>query len=139
MAGSSAGFNSLAPSEIALSWTTDDLTVASFEVRRAEEGGDPAPVATQTAQTFRDTGLAEGTTYLYEVRAFDGQEFSEPSDQLGGRSVAAATMEAYERHASLSGAGELASGAPGRATVPTLQARYGLTTEALLNAVASLS
>jgi hypothetical protein len=75
--------NGVSDSEVDLSWTTDDLTVTSFEVQRAEEGAedDFAPIADPTARTFRDTGLAEGTTYLYQVRAFDGQEFSEPSDQ----------------------------------------------------------
>jgi hypothetical protein len=73
--------NGFSDSEIELSWTTDDLTVTSFEVQRAEEGEDFAPIADPTAPTFRDTGLAEGRTYLYQVRAFDGQEFSEPSDQ----------------------------------------------------------
>ena len=73
--------NGRSDSEIELSWTTDDLTVTSFEVQRAEEDGDFAPIADPAAQTFRDLGLAEGTTYLYQVRAFDGQEFSEPSDQ----------------------------------------------------------
>jgi hypothetical protein len=73
--------NGVSDSEIELSWTTDDLSVTSFEVQRAEEGAeeDFVPIADSTAQTLRDTGLAEGTTYLYQVRAFDGQEFSEPS------------------------------------------------------------
>jgi hypothetical protein len=74
--------NGVSDSQIELSWTTDDPTVTSFEIQRAEEGveGDFAPIADSTAPTFRDTGRAEGTTYVYQVRAFDGQEFSEPSD-----------------------------------------------------------
>jgi hypothetical protein len=75
--------NGVSDSAIDLSWTTDDLTVTSFEVQRAEEGTeeDFAPIVDTTAQTFRDTGREEGTTYVYQVRAFDGQELSEPSNQ----------------------------------------------------------
>lgn len=79
-------------SAIELSWTTDEPAVRSFQVERVEEGteDDFAPIADPTAQTYQDTGREEGTTYLYQVRAFDGQEFSEPSDQIAATTFPAA-------------------------------------------------
>ena len=75
------GANAVSDSEIDLSWTNNELAVINFQVQRAEEDEDFAPISEPTGQTFQDTGLEEGTTYLYQVRAFDGEEFSEPSNQ----------------------------------------------------------
>lgn len=56
-----------------LAWTasTDDVGVTGYRVRR-----DGTVVATVTATSFTDTGLAEGTTYRYTVEASDGPNTS---------------------------------------------------------------
>jgi Fibronectin type III domain len=81
--------NAVDESEIVLSWTSSDLAVTGFQVQRIEEGaaGNFVTIANPTGQTFRDTGLEEGTTYLYQVRAVDGQETSEPSNQTSATTL----------------------------------------------------
>ena len=76
-------------SEIELLWTNDDPSIVRFEVQRAEEAAedDFATVGETTGLLFRDSGLQEGTTYLYQVRAFDGQEVSELSDQTSATTL----------------------------------------------------
>ena len=55
-------------SAVALQWTasTDNSGVAGYRVYRGD-----VLVATTTSLAYTDTGLAAGTTYAYEVRAFD--------------------------------------------------------------------
>lgn len=73
--------NAVSDSEIDLSWTDTEPAVTSFQVERAREGEDFAAISNPTGPTFQDTGLEAGTTFLYQVRALVGQEFSEPSNQ----------------------------------------------------------
>ena len=65
-----AGFSAttVSVSQINLTWTpsTDNIGVAGYRVYR-----NGAQVATTTSTTYPDTGLASGTTYTYNVAAFD--------------------------------------------------------------------
>ncbi len=58
----------LSQTEIALTWkaSTDNAGVTGYNVYR-----DGAPLATVTATSFTDSGLAPNTTYDYTVQAFD--------------------------------------------------------------------
>ncbi len=62
-------------SQINLSWTasTSSLGVANYIVERCEGAGctNFTQIATPTATTYSDTGLASGTSYSYEVQAKD--------------------------------------------------------------------
>jgi chitodextrinase len=66
-----AGVTASSPfgTEMQLSWnaTTDDFGVAGYKLFR-----DGTEIADLTGTSFMDTGLTPGTTYRYEVRAYDG-------------------------------------------------------------------
>ena len=63
------------PTQINLGWTasTDNVGVTGYRVERCQGGGctNFAQIATPTATTYGDTGLAPSTTYRYRVRAVD--------------------------------------------------------------------
>src|SRR5262249_20338859 len=76
--------------QINLGWgaATDDVGVTGYRVERCAGAGCSAfaQIATPTATSFSDTGLAAGTSYSYQVRASDA------AGNLGGYSnVASAT------------------------------------------------
>ena len=62
-------------SQINLSWTasTSSLGLANYVVQRCQGVGcaNFAQIATPTATTYTDTGLASGTSYSYQVEAVD--------------------------------------------------------------------
>ena len=65
---------------VTLSWSpsTDDTGVAGYEIYR-----DGAKVGTSTITTYKDSGLTAGTTYKYQVRAYDSStNFSAFSTQI---------------------------------------------------------
>ena len=72
-----AGLSATAASatQINLAWTasTDNVAVTGYRVERCQGAGCSsfAQIATPTAASFADTGLTEGTTYRYRVRATD--------------------------------------------------------------------
>ena len=70
LTGTAAG-----PTQINLGWTasTDNVGVAGYQVERCQGAGctNFAQIATPTATTYGDTGLAASTTYRYRVRAVD--------------------------------------------------------------------
>ncbi|MEP7305203.1 MAG: LamG-like jellyroll fold domain-containing protein, partial [Acidobacteriota bacterium] len=76
-----------------VSWTfsTDNVSVTGYRVERCQGVSCTTfvPIATTTAASYSDIGLATGTTYRYRVRAVD------PSGNLSGYSnVATATTMA---------------------------------------------
>lgn len=60
-------------SQINLSWTasTDAVGVTNYLVERALGAGSFAQIGTSVTATYSSTGLAESTTYRYQVRATD--------------------------------------------------------------------
>jgi hypothetical protein len=60
-------------SQINLSWqaSTDAVGVKSYDVFRSEKNKDAAKVATVATTSYGDTGLKNGTTYIYYVVARD--------------------------------------------------------------------
>ncbi len=66
--------SAVSSSEVDLTWSasTDDVAVASYEVRRSTDGGASFVTAgTTTTAGFADLGLTGGTTYTYRVTARD--------------------------------------------------------------------
>ena len=82
-----------APTQIDLSWTasTDNVGVTGYRVERCQGASctNFAQVATPTATSFSDTGLAPSTTYRYQVRAVDAA-----GNLSGYSSIATATTPA---------------------------------------------
>ena len=69
---------------VSLTWTNTDPAVTGFRIERAPEDGAfvaiPAPADLSAASATDTSGLQEGVTFIYRVRALLGQEASEPSD-----------------------------------------------------------
>jgi len=78
----------VSPSQINLSWTasTDNVGVVGYRVFR-----DTVQVATSTATSYVNPGLAASTTYTYTVAAFDAA-----GNVSGQSSPAAATTQALD-------------------------------------------
>lgn len=72
-APSSLSATAMSASRIDLSWTasTDAVGVTNYLVERALGAGSFAQIGTSATTTYSDTGLAESTTYRYQVRATD--------------------------------------------------------------------
>ena len=72
---------------IALNWTVSTSTdVTEQRVYRGTTNGGPYPtlvttIINNTTSTYTDTGLINGTTYYYVVRAYDGTQESVNSNQ----------------------------------------------------------
>jgi glycosidase len=64
---------SASPAGIELEWdAVVDPTLHGYEVRRGDEPGGPyVTVGSSSGTSFTDTGVVEGTTYVYVVRAVD--------------------------------------------------------------------
>jgi hypothetical protein len=69
---------------VSLTWTNTDPAVTDFQIERAPEDGDfaaiPAPADLSTGGATDASGLQEGVTFLYRVRALLRQQASEFSD-----------------------------------------------------------
>ena len=73
-------------SQINLGWTDASANETGFQVERKNgAGGTYAPIGTAAANAtaYTDTGLAEGTTYFYRVRAVNGAGNSAYSNDAG--------------------------------------------------------
>jgi hypothetical protein len=68
---------------IDVTWT-DTGAVNSYSVERKTGSADFAVVASPAAGVlvFHDTGLTSGTTYVYRMRAYDGNAFSEYTGEV---------------------------------------------------------
>jgi len=79
--------------QINLSWTvsTDNVGVTGYRVERCQGAGcsNFAEIATPTAATFNDTGLAASTSYSYRVRATDAAGNLSTYSSTGTASTAA--------------------------------------------------
>ena len=70
--------------QVILHWTASS-GAASYDVYRVTDSGseNPTPIATGVTGTrFTDTGLANGTTYFYEVAAVNSLGTSSPSPEV---------------------------------------------------------
>jgi len=83
-APSGLGATAISSSQIDLAWTAanDNVGVTGYRVERCTPAGCSsfAQIATPTATSYSDTGLAAGTSYSYRVRAADA------AGNLGGYS-----------------------------------------------------
>ena len=69
---------------VLLTWTNTEPAATGFQIERAPEDGNfaaiPAPANLSPAGTTDASGLHEGVTFIYRVRALVDQDTSEPSD-----------------------------------------------------------
>jgi hypothetical protein len=81
-------------SQIALAWTaaTDDVGVTGYRVERCQGATCTifAQIATPTAVSFGDSGLAASTAYRYRVRATDAVGNLSPYSNIASATTAAA-------------------------------------------------
>src|SRR5262249_33701489 len=73
-----------AAAQLTASWTDNSAGLAAFEItRRAENEFDFSSIATVPAgsQSYVDSGVLEGVTYCYRVRAYTDAGQSADSDQ----------------------------------------------------------
>jgi hypothetical protein len=81
-------------SQINLSWTDQSTNETGFQVeRKTGAGGTYAQIATAAANTttYSDSGLAEGTTYVYRVRAVNSIDNSAYSNEASGATPSSGT------------------------------------------------
>ncbi|NLN76457.1 MAG: hypothetical protein GX139_09105 [Armatimonadetes bacterium] len=80
-------------SSIALAWnaSTDNIGVSGYRVYR-----NGTQVGTATGTTYNDTGLANNTTYTYQVDAYDGKpNYSGKSNSVQGTTVAVVFQDGF--------------------------------------------
>jgi Fibronectin type III domain len=69
---------------VSLTWINTDPAATDFRIERSSDGGEfaaiPAPADLSPAGATDASGLQEGVTYIYRVRARLGGEVSEPSE-----------------------------------------------------------
>lgn len=85
---------SASASRIELDWTDHASDESGFKIARATASGGPyTHVATVAADvgSYADTGLIDGTSYYYRVRAFNAAGDSAPSDENATTPLAAPT------------------------------------------------
>ncbi len=78
------GAASVSSSQIDLSWTDNSSSEDGFSIERKEEAaGTWSEIGTVSANvtTYPDTGLEDGTTYYYRVRAYKGTQYSGYSNE----------------------------------------------------------
>jgi hypothetical protein len=90
-----------------LSWSpsTDDVGVASYEISRSHDAGEPAAIGSTPSAScspsscsFADTTVAPSTTYSYAIVALDAAgNRSDPSAPVTITTAAAPTTETLER------------------------------------------
>lgn len=76
---------SLDYSQVSLGWSDNASNETSFQVERSENGGASftsiASVPANTT-TFQDTTVMNGSSYIYQVRAYNGSSASDPSNTV---------------------------------------------------------
>lgn len=76
---------SLTYSHVSLGWTDNASLETSFQVERSSDNGASfSSIAFLPSDTtvFQDTSVAEGSEYIYRVRAMNGSSSSEPSNEV---------------------------------------------------------
>jgi len=88
---------------IALAWTDNSSDEDGFKIERKISGGNFSEIATpgSNVNSFNDTGLSAGTTYVYRVRAYKSALNSSYSNEVtattgGGPALAIADVSASE-------------------------------------------
>jgi hypothetical protein len=95
---------------IALNWTvSSSADVTQQRVYRSTTSGGPytlvTTVANNTTTTYTDTGLTNGTTYYYVLRAFDGTQESANSAQASAVPVASTQVRQIIKGTGTTGTG----------------------------------
>jgi hypothetical protein len=102
---------------IDLAWTVSTATdVTQQRVYRSTTTGGPYTLVTtftnNTTTTFTNTGLTNGTTYFYVIRAFDGTQESANSTQVSAVPASNAVFHMHNETSALSAARQLRQTGP---------------------------
>ncbi|MBI3608871.1 MAG: hypothetical protein HY207_12965 [Nitrospirae bacterium] len=102
---------------INLAWTVSTATdVTQQRVYRSTTSGGPYSLVTtfanNTTTTYTDTGLTNGTTYYYVIRAFDGTQESANSTQVSAVPASNAVFHMHNETSALSAARQLRQTGP---------------------------
>lgn len=74
--------------QVTLSWTASSGATVYVVLRATKAGGPYSEIATTTATSYTDTGLADGTTYYYVIQAADAAGASGDSTESSGTPTA---------------------------------------------------
>jgi hypothetical protein len=84
LAAPSALIATIQGSGVQLAWKDNDSSAKGYYVLRSTDGGATfsriATLTTSTASSYTDRAVVSGTTYAYEVQAFDGTRISAASN-----------------------------------------------------------
>jgi len=92
-------------SQINLAWTQNSSDETGFKIeRKTGAGGTYAQIATVGANvtSYSNTGLAQGTTYFYQVRAYNGSGNSAYTDEASATTQSAPVNLALNKPAAAS-------------------------------------
>src|SRR5882724_4393894 len=81
---STLNYTEATAAQLTLTWTDNSTNESGFKIeRKTDTAGIYAQVATVgvNATSYSDVNLATGTTYCYQVRAFNSAEISAPSNE----------------------------------------------------------
>ena len=95
----------ISTSEIDLSWNNNSAGATSNLIERSDDGGSTftqIASVSGTASTYNDTGLTEGFTYQYRVRAQDAGGFSGYTDSVQATTLPGRPQQSG-RHAQAAG------------------------------------
>ena len=120
-----------------LAWDDVSDNEIGFKVERRLSGGTFAQVATPGTNTtsYVDTGLADGTTYCYQVRAYNAAGDSAPSNEACGTTPISAPQN-FTLNVNKSGSGDGTVNGPGISCGSDCFEAYSSGTAVTLTAVA---
>ena len=105
-----SSFSQASFSRIDLSWQDNSTNETGFIVQRRRVGwGFWAEIERTTANvtTFSESGLFPGTTYVYRVQAYNGDEISAFSNEVEAETIAGPLSEAHWKINTIAGTGEI--------------------------------
>ncbi len=105
-----SSFSQASFSRIDLSWQDNSTNETGFIVQRRRGGWAHWTEVERTAAnttTFSDTGLFPGTTYVYQVQAFNGSDLSAFSNEVNAETVAGPLSEAHWKISTIAGTGDV--------------------------------
>src|SRR5690242_16946223 len=79
--------------QVSLTWTAS-AGATGYYVKRSTTSGNEVQIATDSATAYTDSGLTNGTTYYYEVSAYNSYGQSSNSNEVSATPAAPVTAPA---------------------------------------------